>query len=471
MDTVKIRLIIMNFLIFAVWGSYLCSLGIYLGRVKMGGDIGQFFAIQGIVSLFMPGLTGIIADRWIPAQILLSICHLIAAIFMALSGFMGQKYGDNIKFGQIYPFYAISVAFFMPTMSIGNSISYNALTKAGFDTVKSFPPIRVFGTIGFIVSMWIVNFTGYKDSYQQLYVSAAWGIVLTLYALTLPNCKINKDKEGESLIDTLGLRAFTLFMKKNMCIFFIFSFLLGMFLQITNGFCTTYLDAFGKSEKYANAFAVRNNVFLSSISQVSEILCILLIPFFLKRFSIKIVMIISFIAWVLRFFLLGIGYPTGIGLVLFILSMIIYGVAFAFYNISGSLYVEKNTDESIRNSAQGVFMMVTNGFGATIGSLLAQMIINQFTLNKPEFDDLMKGWSISWYIFAGFALVVGILFALLFQDTKKSKDENKNKEEGKVMEVVEEGGEEDKIEKEKKEGNGIENEDQNKDITEIKIVE
>jgi nucleoside transporter len=412
----------MNFLIFAVWGAYLCSLGIYLGRVNMGSDIGQFFAIQGIVSLFMPALTGIIADRWVPAQRLLSLCHLIAAIFMGIAGYMGQKNGDNVKFGQIFPYYAVSVAFFMPTISLGNSVSYYGLTKAGLDTVKSFPPIRVFGTVGFIVSMWIVNFTGFKNSYAQLYVSAAWGVILAIYALTLPNCKITKKTEDSNLVDTLGLRAFTLFKKRNMCVFFIFSFLLGMCLQVTNGFATTYLDTFGQSEKYANTFAVKNNVFLSSISQVSETLCILLIPFFLKRFGIKNVMLIAFAAWALRFFLLGIGSPTGFGLVLFILSMIVYGVAFDFYNISGSLFVEESTDEEIRSSAQGVFMMMTNGFGATIGSYCAQAVINKFTLNKPNFDELMKGWSISWYIFAGFALVVGILFAS-YSDTNIVKNQ------------------------------------------------
>jgi NHS family xanthosine MFS transporter len=416
----------MNFLIFSVWGAYLCSLGNYLGRINMGKDIGQFFAIQGIVSLFMPAIIGIIADRWIPAQILLSICHLISAIFNILAGYMGQKYGDNVTFGQIFPFYALAVAFFMPTISLGNSVSYNALTKAGLDTVKSFPPIRVFGTVGFIISMWIVNFTGYKNTYHQLYVSAAWGIVLFFYGFTLPPCKTTRGKEKESLIDSLGLRAFTLFKQKNMCIFFIFSFLLGMCLQITNGFCATYLDQFSQSPEYADAFAVKNNVFLSSLSQVSETLCILLIPFFLKRFGIKIVMIIAFAAWAIRFFLLGVGNPTGFGLVLFILSMIVYGVAFDFYNISGSLYVEENTDEDIRSSAQGVFMLMTNGFGATVGSYLAQMVINIFTEGKEgNFNELIHGWRVSWYIFAAFPFVVGILFAFLFKDSKKPKEQNK----------------------------------------------
>ena len=418
MKAIKFRLIVMNFLIFAVWGAYLCSLGIYLGRIGMGANIGKFFAIQGIVSLFMPALMGIVADRWIPAQKLLGICHFLAAIFMALAGYMGMKYGADVTFGQLFPFYAISVAFFMPTIALGNSVSYNALNQAGLDTVKAFPPIRVFGTIGFILSMWIVNFTGFKDSYQQLFVSAAWGIILGFYSFTLPNCPVNKEVGGKSFVDTFGLRAFSLFKDIKMSVFFIFSFLLGMCLQVTNGFATPYLDAFGADPQYADAFAVKNNVFLSSISQISETLCILLIPFFLKRFGIKKVMLIAFIAWALRFFFLGAGSPTGFGLVLLILSMIVYGVAFDFFNISGSLFVDQNTHVNIRSSAQGVFMMMTNGLGATIGSLCAQAIVNHFVFHPADADpnfDVMAGWTTAWYVFAAFALVVGILFALLFK--------------------------------------------------------
>ena len=266
-QNLKLRLIVMNFLIFAVWGAYLCSLGIYLGRVGMGAKIGSFFAVQGIISLFMPALMGIVADRWVPAQKLLGICHFLSAIFMAIAGFMGMKYGDSITFGQIFPWYTLGVAFFMPTIALGNSVSYNALTKAGMDTVKDFPPIRVFGTIGFILSMWIVNFTGFKNNYNQLFVSAGWGIILAFYAFTLPDCPVNRERKSASLVDAFGLRAFALFKDSKMCVFFIFSFLLGMCLQVTNGFATPYLDDFGRLPEYADAFAVKNNVFLSSISQ------------------------------------------------------------------------------------------------------------------------------------------------------------------------------------------------------------
>lgn len=420
----KTRLIVMNFLIFAVWGAYLCSLGVYLGGIGMGVNIGSFFAIQGIVSLFMPALMGIVADKWIPAQKLLGICHGLAALFMALAGYIGMKYGDSVTFGQLFPFYAISVAFFMPTIALGNSVSYNALTKGGLDTVRDYPPIRVFGTIGFIVSMWIVDLTGFKNNYMQMFVSSAWGVLLALYSFTLPDCPVSKGKSGASIVEALGLRAFTLFKDSKMCLFFIFSFLLGMCLQVTNGFAGTFLGDFGKNPAYADTFAVQHNIMLSSLSQISETLCILLIPFFLKRFGIKKVMLISMFAWFFRFGFFGLGNPDN-GVWLFVLSMIVYGVAFDFFNISGSLFVEQNTDEGIRSSAQGVFMMMTNGLGATVGSLCAQAVVNHYVYNPAEANpafDIMGGWSTAWYIFGAFAFVVAIVFAFTFKYKHEASD-------------------------------------------------
>ncbi len=416
LGAVKTRLAIMSFLIFTVWGAYLCSLGVYLGNIGMGPKIGSFFAVQGVVSLFMPALMGIIADRWIPAQKLLGICHLLCALFMAAAGYMGMTNGTP-SFNQLFWLYSAGVAFFMPSIALSNSVSYNALTRAGLDTVKAFPPIRVFGTVGFIISMWIVDLTGFKENYMQLFVSAAWGLVLGIYAFTLPDCPVSKVAKGSSLVDTLGLRAFILFKQRKMAIFFIFSFLLGMCLQVTNGFAATFLGDFGNIPEYADTFAVKHNIILTSLSQVSETLCILLIPFFLKRFGIKTVMIISMLAWVLRFGLFGAGDP-GHGVWLFILSMIVYGVAFDFFNISCSLYVDQETDEHIRSSAQGVFMMMANGLGATVGSLCAQEVVNHYAYRYDVTAPArMAGWSTCWYVFAGFALVVAILFTLLFRSS------------------------------------------------------
>ena len=415
MKAIKFRLIVMNFLIFAVWGAYLCSLGIYLSKVGMGANIGRFFAIQGIVSLFMPALMGIVADRWIPAQKLLGICHFLAAVFMALAGYMGMKYGSAVSFGQLFPYYAISVAFFMPTIALGNSVSYNALTQAGLDTVKAFPPIRVFGTIGFICSMLLTNFlkidgVAMQDSYTQLISSGILSIILCFYALSMPHCPVNRSREKKSFVDAFGLKAFTLFKDSQFAVFFIFSMLLGASLQITNGYANTFLSSFAADPSLANAFAVKHSNALISLSQASETLCILLIPFCMKRFGIKKVMLISMLAWVFRFGFFGLGHPSWPGVLLFILSCIVYGIAFDFFNISGSLYVEQRTSKDIRSSAQGLFMMMTNGFGASVGTLAAGAVVEACDVfNTPG------NWPKAWFIFAGYALVVAILFAIFFK--------------------------------------------------------
>ena len=388
----------MNFLQYGVWGAWLISLGAYLGGVLnfSGVQIGSFFATMGIASLFMPALMGVVADRWIPAQRLLGLLHLLSAGCMIFAA-------TQTEYMALYTAVLLGVIFYMPTISLSNTVAYNALSKNGLDTVKDFPPIRVWGTVGFICSMISVDLLGFAQSANQLYFSAALGIVLGLYSFTLPQCDTNKNRKSEGWLDALGLRAFALFKEKRMAVFFIFSMFLGVSLQITNAFANDYLtNYFGGIAEYAGTFGVEHANILISLSQLSETLCILLIPFFLKRYGIKNVMLISMLAWVLRFALLGLGNPGG-GVWMLILSMIVYGVAFDFFNISGSLYVEKETTPEIRASAQGVFMMMTNGFGATLGSYAAGKVVDLY------------GWPQSWYIFAGYAFVVAILFAVLFR--------------------------------------------------------
>ncbi len=398
MKSIKIRLIVMNFLQYAIWGSWLISLGAYLGGELnfSGKQIGSFFATMGIASLFMPALMGIIADRWIQAQKLLGICHLVAGAFMVIAA-------PQTTYTLLYAMILCSVLFYMPTISLSNSVAYSALTKARLDTVKHFPPIRVWGTVGFICAMILVDLLGFTKTPNQLYFSATLSFILGIYAFTLPQCETAKAEKNQSWVDAMGLRAFTLFKEKKMAVFFIFCMLLGVSLQITNAFANDYLtNHFGAMDIYQGTFGVEHANILISLSQLSETLCILLIPFFLRRFGIKIVMLISMVAWVLRFGLLGAGNP-GSGVWMLILSMLVYGVAFDFFNISGSLYVDQETSPSIRSSAQGVFMIMTNGFGALIGSYAAGYVVDHI------------GWPNSWYIFAGYALVVTLLFAIIFK--------------------------------------------------------
>lgn len=425
-QNISLKLIIMNFLQFAVWGSYLTSMGGFLGLAGLGPKIWLFFATQGFVSIFMPALMGIVADKWIPAQKTLSICHAVAAVAMLGAGYYAMKSGSGLQFGPFYALYTVSVAFFMPTIAISNSVAYNALELAGKDTVKDFPPIRVFGTIGFICAMLMVNFVKngngvqFQHSYEQFLVSGALGLVLAVYALTLPNCPCKPKEEGsQSFLDATGLSAFKLFKKGQFAVFFIFSMLLGASLQITNGYANSYISHFVDIPEFANAWGAQNANALISLSQISETLCILLIPFFMKKFGIKKVMLIAMFAWVFRFGFFGLGNP-GNGVWLFILSCIVYGVAFDFFNISGSLYVNENTDKSIRSSAQGLFMLMTNGLGASIGTWAAGKVVNALVYN-PQAAGEAGNWQLTWYIFAGYALVVGVLFAILFKDPAKQQ--------------------------------------------------
>ena len=422
--SIKLRLIIMNIIQWAVWGAYLTSMGSYLASVGLATRIGIFYSMQGIVSIFMPTLMGIVADKFIPAQKLLGFCHGIAGAAMAAAGFYGMTAGSEVSFGILFSLYALSVAFYMPTIALSNSVAYNILERNGYDTVKDFPPIRVFGTIGFICAMLFVNFmtngngVQYQHSYNQFIVSGVLGLTMLIYCFSLPECPCHKDSgEQQTLAQRFGLDAFSLFKDRQMAIFFIFSMLLGVALQITNGFANPFISHFKEVPEFAESWGARNANALISISQVSETLGILLIPVAMRIFGIKKVMLIAMFAWVLRFGLFGAGDP-GSGVWMLILSMIVYGVAFDFFNISGSLYVNMRTTGKIQNSAQGLFMLMTNGIGATIGTLSAQAVVNHFVYNAAE-----PSWSTAWYIFAAYAFVVALLFMILFKAPKDANEQ------------------------------------------------
>ncbi len=442
MKSIKARLIVMNFLQFAVWGAYLTCMGNYLGKVGMGGEIAWFYAVQGIVSIFMPTLLGIVGDKWIQPQRLLGYCHFIAGAAMICLFYMGlhaEAAGINPDKAAFITLYTLSVAFYMPTLALSNTTAFTILKDNGLDTVKDFPPIRVFGTIGFIATMWFVNCAYLNDgsfgftlgdnagkfqyTYYQFLVSGILSIVLFVYCLTLPQCKIVKKEESASLTESLGLNAFKLFKDKKMAMFFIFSMLLGMSLQVTNGFATPFLTHFKSDPELANTFAANNATMLVSLSQIAEALCILLIPFFLRRYGIKIVMLKAICAWVLRFAFFALGAPAMPGVLLFVLSCLVYGVAFDFFNVSGAMFVDNECDPKVKASAQGLFMLMTNGLGATIGTLAAGKVIDSFC-HWTDQGFLVGDWRSAWLVFAGFALVVAVAFMFLFK--YKHNPEKKN---------------------------------------------
>jgi NHS family nucleoside permease-like MFS transporter len=445
MNNLKFRLALMNFLEFAVWGAYLTCMGNYLGRAGLGDKISWFYAIQGIVSIFMPTLMGIVADRFLQPQRLLGLCHLLAGGFMLGCWWLGVEAGHGHELPDKWTFiafYTLSVAFYMPTIALANTTAFTIMKKNNMDTVKEFPPIRVLGTVGFIMTMWFVNCSAWTSgdasqdgiaftltfaenpykfqyTYMQFFVSGLLSIVLFLYTFTLPSCELTKKTGKVSLVESFGLNAFKLFKTKKMALFFVFSALLGMCLQVTNGYAVPFITSFKGSTDPAvyNSFAANNATLLSSISQISEALCILMIPFFLKRYGIKVVMLMSMFAWVFRFGFFGIGNPAMPGVIMFILSCIVYGVAFDFFNVSGGIFVDQECEPSIKASAQGLFMMMTNGIGATVGTLAAGEIVNYYC--SWENNYLQGDWTTCWFVFATFALVVGVAFALVFHPDKK----------------------------------------------------
>ena len=408
---IKYRLIAMNFLEFFVWGAWLISLGDYMFNILHfdGKQVGSIYGTMGIASIFTPALFGIVADRWMNAERVLGICHFIAAAMLIWASTL-------TNFGLFYLAMLFNSFFFMPTIALNNTVSYIILEKRGFNIIRDFPPIRVWGRVGFICAMWVVDLCGWKQSPVQLYVSAAAGVTLGVYAFTIPACFPVRTGPRPSLYASLGLDAFVLFKRVKMLIFFIFSMLLGFALQISNAFADGFISDFARIPRYAEDFAVRHSVLLISISQISETLFILTIPFFLRRFGIKAVILMSIFAWVFRFGLFGIGNPGG-GLSLLVLSMIVYGMAFDFFNISGSLFVEREADVRIRASAQGLFMVMTNGFGAWAGTFLSGLVVDHFTENG------VRDWHSIWLTFAGYALVLGIVFPLVFRYKHTAMDD------------------------------------------------
>lgn len=399
---IKLRLIIMNFLQFFIWGSWLISLGGYMiVTLKFSGvEVGSIFATMGIASLFMPPVMGIIADRFFNAERVFGLCHIAGALLL----FLAAQIEDYPTLYIVMLFYCMA---YMPTIALANTVSYNALEKKGMDIIKSFPPIRVWGTIGFIIAMWIVDLLDFTKSPMQLYVSAFASLLLGIYAFTMPKRLPLKAGEARSFYSSMGLDAFVLFKSKKLAAFFIFAMFLGAALQITNLFGGSFLDDFKNT--YPDSFGVKHPNLLLSISQISETLFILTIPFFLYKFGIRTVMLFSIIAWVLRFALFGIGNP-GEGLWLLVLSMIIYGMAFDFFNISGSLFVEREADPNIRASAQGLFMLMTNGLGAFFGGIISGWVVDFFTSTSG-----VRDWQSIWFTFGGYALVLTIIFPFVFK--------------------------------------------------------
>ncbi|GAB0169138.1 nucleoside permease [Lysinibacillus sp. CTST325] len=411
---IKSRLRIMIFLQFFIWGSWLVTLGAYMINTLSftGAQVGLVYSSKGLAAILMPSLIGIVADRWVKANILYGILHFLGAIALVTAA---QISDPSIMFWIMF----FNSLVYMPTLALSNTISYVSLENKGLDIVKDFPPIRVFGTIGFILAMWIISLAKIELSNIQLYIAGGASILLALYSSMLPDCPTSKIKKDKSLVSLLGLDAFVLFKQKKMAMFFVFAMLLGAALQITNTFGDPFLHDFALNPDYKDSFAVKYPAILLSVSQMSEVIFILTIPFFLRRYGIKRVILISMLAWTLRFVFFGFGNPAGVGFLLLVLSMIVYGCAFDFFNISGAIFVEKEVDPRIRASAQGLFSTMVNGVGAYAGAIISGKVVDYFTV------DGVRDWQNIWLTFGAYTLVLAIAFAIIFKykhDSDAMKD-------------------------------------------------
>ncbi len=403
---IKFRLILMNFMQFFIWGAWLITIGRYWFSNNLGSNIqfGAIFSTMGIASIFSPTIAGIISDKYINAEKLYGILHIMGAATL----FTIAHVTNPVTFFWVM---LLNMFFYMPTLSLSIAVSYSALKRSGEDIVKVFPPIRTWGTVGFIAALWTINLTHNGASANQFYIASFVALALGVYAFTLPKCPPMAVKvKKKSWIELFGFDAFKLFKSPRFAIFFAFSMLLGAALQLTNAYGDTFLGDFAKNPVYKDSIAVTHSEIIMSISQFSETLFILAIPFFLRKFGIKYVMLFSMIAWVLRFGLFAFGNP-GDGLWMIILSCIVYGMAFDFFNISGSLFVETQASPEIRGSAQGLFMMMVNGFGAFFGSNISGWLIDKYFIMANG----QKDWHGIWLTFAGYALVIAIIFPFVFR--------------------------------------------------------
>lgn len=402
---IKKRLVLLNFLQFFIWGCWLLTIGAYWFQTMhwSGTSFGAIFSTMGIASLFMPAISGVIADRWINAERLYGSFHLAGAVILFFVPLISDP---SVMFWVIF----LYMIFYMPTIALAITVSYATLESKGLNIVREYPPIRVWGTIGFIVALWVISLSRIETSAIQFYVASGASLLLGLYSFTMPACRPQGKGVKKSFVTTLGLNAFALIMKGKMIVFFLFAILLGVALQLSNAYGDTFLHDFKNVAEFKDLVAVKYPAIIMSVSQISEMLFILAIPFFLRRFGIKKVIIISMVAWVFRFGLFAYGNPAGL-LWMIILSCVIYGMAFDFYNISGSIYIETQTDPVNRASAQGLFMMMSNGIGAFLGSRISGVIIDNFFTTEPgKFN-----WHGIWLTFAAYSLIVAILFAVFFR--------------------------------------------------------
>ncbi|MGJ3355763.1 MFS transporter [Providencia sp. Je.9.19] len=397
------RLKVVSFLQYFIWGSWLVTLASYLFNTLQfkGSDIGLVFSSLGLASLFAPVVIGMVADKINNRKLVFITLHLLSAVTLIL-----VAYSTSVT--MLFLVLLLNLMFYMPSISMCNSILFELLEQQKLESNKYFPKIRVFGTVGFIAAMWTISLLKLETSHYQLFIASGASVVLAIFSLTLPAAKaIDKSEKEAVTTSNFNMKNILfVFQKHNVVVFLFFAMLLGSVLQITNTLGVPFLQDLAKNpEAEGSLFASFPTIFLS-ISQFSEVCFILVLPFLLKKIKIETILLFSMLAWILRFGLFAYGDFSTIGTFVLLLSMIVYGCAFDFFNISGSLFLDKEIPLQYRSTAQGIFTTFVNGFGTYLGAMLSGWVLDLNTVNG------VVDWHMFWIVFACYTGSFTILYSI-----------------------------------------------------------
>ena len=391
----KLQLSSMMFLEFFIWGGWFVTMGTFLSQSfnASGSQLATAYETQSIRAIIAPFIIGLIADRYFSAQKILGFLHLVGALLLYLAG-------SSNSFISFYPFILMYMILYMPTLALVNSVAFRQMK----DPSKEFPPIRVFGTVGWIIAGLIIGYLGWESQKlleNTFYVTASASLILGIFSFTLPNTPPTADKGDYSISKILGLDALSLLKDKKYLIFFISSILI----------CIPLAFYYQHANQFLNEIGMPKAAAVMTLGQISEALFILLLPIFLKRYGIKTTLIVGMLAWVLRYLLFAYG-DVGQGTWMLIIGVILHGICYDFFFVSGQIYTDFKAGEQFKSSAQGLITLATYGLGMLIGFRIAGNITDLYATSSGH------DWTQIWMLPSGFALFVLIFFIITFRDEK-----------------------------------------------------